>query len=380
MGESSRRRGASMGAGTRNIRFLAAHLLSTDRILTAVSVVWLTLQVPSVTYAAPDPDPSPLFKQSLAASVRGLERPEDTVPVGRDSRVWQQPAPALVMEGQDGDTCVCCVYELICASGDPDTLAALGFEVGMLRRGLNCNSDYYDCVRHWEVRLGSVCLVWQYLECALTDLPRIPLGEPSGFCNDSLCTMPGMATCNAATCRNSTCAGGISCPGYWMPTMGCATETCSPNVTCYGNTCSPAPTCYPACPTSTGGATCALTTTCGSSATCVPAPTCTGPTCFPNATCPGVSTCPMCVCSHQGDLNDDGVIDTADVRNFVHYLYSDGSPPPADSTCPLHTRGDLDCDGQETIVDIVILACHVHFAYPALCNPCTDRNVLNTRH
>ncbi|MEW5702408.1 MAG: hypothetical protein AB1792_09285 [Candidatus Zixiibacteriota bacterium] len=61
------------------------------------------------------------------------------------------------------------------------------------------------------------------------------------------------------------------------------------------------------------------------------------------------------------------------MRGLVNYLYRGGSSLPADSTCFHYSRGDVDCDGRETIVDIVILAFHVQTGYPVLCNPCVTQ-------
>jgi hypothetical protein len=51
-----------------------------------------------------------------------------------------------------------------------------------------------------------------------------------------------------------------------------------------------------------------------------------------------------------GDVNDDGLITTADLLTLVSYLFKKGPPPR-----PVLETGDTNCDGRVSIVDVVTL-------------------------
>lgn len=367
----------------------------------------------STVRAAADPSPSPLFDQSLDESLRRMDRERPVGPVVAD-----EPAG---IEGSY-DTTTACIYELVCMSGNEDTLAMWELSVGARRTARLCSDDY-DCVLYAEIGSGSICLVWQHVGCESTDLPPMPIPFVYRFCDcDSYSTLPGTSTCEGApTCRSHSCEGSTSCSGGGTMTMcsggpTCSTSgnptcdnggvtcgivmTCIPVSTCLiGQTCGNAPTCtvetcpgYSTCfavtctPNSTciGVATC-LTETCVGFSTCIaptcpPNPTCGlsntcngHPTCPGSATCAGTLGCFLCDCPRKGDINDDGLLNLSDAISLIHYLFGDGPVPPVDSTCAHSDRGDLDCDGRHTILDIVILIDHVLFGSPALCDPCTDQ-------
>lgn len=274
----------AMGVRHRQRRFVAARVL-----------FCLVVLIPLSAYPATDPAPSPLFDQSLQKSIERME-PQlaaDLPPIA---------SPDLRLQVLS-DSTVRCIYELVCASGNPDTLAELGLVVGIRRRGGQCADEYRDCIRHWESGVGSVCLIWQWIGCDTVSLPAIPLFGWLRCVCDLYSTMAGTATCyNYPTCRTPTCEGMLSCPGQWTPTMACGGPTClgafscnpgSP--TCHDVSCADGPpqtchmvTCNQTCSgaTCTGQSTCVGTTTCGAVATCS-----LNSTCPPEATCAGVSTC-----------------------------------------------------------------------------------------
>lgn len=335
------------------------------------------------TYSTEEPSPSPLFSRSL---VQSTERMSGTVEFSAaEKQKTNLLLPEVALQGS------VCVYELICASGNPDTLADSGLFVGTLRRGANCHNQYQDCVPHLETGAGSICLIWQFVRCDTASLRPIPFGSAYAafLCScESLPTLDAVATCQASTCRSQTCRSAPSCPGIWIPTMGCPVQTCSTwGPTCSGSTCVPEPTCFSQYPTCRGYSTCQAPT-CGPLATCPPASTCTETcngqatcgssfTCTSHATCPGAITCggppdcEACSCPHQGDLNGDGVRDVRDLTMLVSHLFLGKRAPVQDSTCYHTDRGDLNCDGRHNIADVRILIDEVWHSVPSICDPCT---------
>lgn len=254
-------------------------------------------------HAADEPLPSPLYQLSLSKSISRMEPQSDSGSSQVDPRTHD-------ITLSSGDSLMVCVYELICASGNTDTLAALGLSVGLLRRGGSCSGDFDDCARMEVSGSGSVCLVWKWVGCMSTDLPLLdfPPAYPGFDCDcDGMPTLQSTPTCQEPTCLNiATCRIALSCPGYSVPTMACGGPTCSPSQTCNGaGTCPPSSTCSPSitCPglgTCTGQSTCTGTATCagqtcnGASTcadTCEGLPTCSGPTCEAAETCGFSSTC-----------------------------------------------------------------------------------------
>lgn len=349
---------------------------------------------PSLSAAAVDPQPSPLYSQSLEESVQRMNS-ESVAGKRRELDTVATP-------GGVSDTTVACIYQLLCAKGNPDTLAQMGLKVGDLRRGARCSNGEHDCIHHVEDTVGSVCLIWQYVTCAPTDLPPMP-ALPFALCPcDSLSTMQATPTCQVYTCRTSTCmgsGGGFSCAPQWLETLACGGPTCLGNSTCEGATCYPeltcqrGPTCFSTCApaqsTCSGNPSCDGTATC-SFPTCHPSPTCAGEltcgfatcmgaTCQPNATCIGMTTCgyaPTCTrcdCSHLGDVNADGRVNVLDILRYIGRAFLGNERPfPSDMECPGADRGDLDCDGVDTIADLVILIDRTIFGAPKFCNPCTN--------
>lgn len=184
-------------------------------------------------------------------------------------------------------------------------------------------------------------------------------------------TCPDVSTCvTSSTCamntcdQTPTCLGIFSCP-IPSPTMSCGGPTCSPQSTCVGATCPPDMTCIPVatCPASAqtcSGNTCGIAATCSESQTCPGAPTCDSE--------PG---CTLCSCPKQGDLNGNGSYDIADLFGIIMRVYFEDRPARQDPNCPHSDRADLSCDGEHTIIDIVLWVDHVWREIPnAICDPC----------
>lgn len=77
-----------------------------------------------------------------------------------------------------------------------------------------------------------------------------------------------------------------------------------------------------------------------------------------------------CICPFQGDVNNSGALDIADLTYFVNYLFKNGSAPYSDADCPSVDRADLNCD---SVVDISDLTYSVDFYFKGgdhLCNLC----------
>lgn len=347
--------------------------------------------------ATQDPDPSPLFQQSLETSVQKMESEgtRRSPAVAQDSTMHPKPA-APIGTGTEATPGFKCIYELICMSGNPDTLAMWGLEIGIQRAGPDC-SEEFDCTTHLETDSGSVCLIWKYVTCGITALPPMPIPVRSTFnrcdCPD-LSTMADSPTCQSNTCRVFTCMGSSSCPGGGVITMchtgpTCGTyTTCGPQATCMfqstcnefyptckGQTCETRYTCaaFATCP---GFLSCTGTPTCGGAPTCRGIISCHGfPTCLSSTTCDGIGNCPLCDCPHQGDINDNDQLDVGDVVSIIHYLFGDALPPQSDTACTHTDRGDIDCDQAHTIIDVVKLIDIVLGGQSQICDPCTGQMV-----
>lgn len=154
-------------------------------------------------------------------------------------------------------------------------------------------------------------------------------------------------------------------------------ETVGPMSTCAVPSCEPAPTCarwYLTCQ-----ATCSAPT-CGKEMTCMYFNTCDGATtCSQQQACPGVTTCDsqpgcaLCSCPKQGDLNGNGSYDIADLLGLIRRVYFYDRPARHDSSCPHSDRADLSCDGEHSIIDIVLWVDYVWRKIPnAICDPCAQ--------
>jgi hypothetical protein len=63
---------------------------------------------------------------------------------------------------------------------------------------------------------------------------------------------------------------------------------------------------------------------------------------------------------YRGDVNEDGVIDAADIIHILNYLYVNGPAPR-----PFADQGDVNCDDVVDIADIVYLLNHLFISGPA---------------
>jgi hypothetical protein len=62
-----------------------------------------------------------------------------------------------------------------------------------------------------------------------------------------------------------------------------------------------------------------------------------------------------------------------DVLGLISRVYLHGRPPRHDPQCPHYDRADLNCDGEHTVIDIVLWIDSVWRKMPnAICNPCTQ--------
>lgn len=444
------------------------------------------VSIPTLVCSASEPLPSPLFEASLRQSTARMNNSDETLstPVV-ESRLEDKSTDAGAIVGS-------CIYELLCAEGNSDTLQQFGLAAGVLRRRSECTGPS-ACETVFISGSGSVRLFWKFVGCDTAGHPEVPPFPFTLTSCDELPTLEGYTTCRSATCMYAmTCGPQPSCPGYFIPTMTCGGPTCSPGVTCSGNTCSPAPTCVPfdqtcmnygtcsgsptcvgmascsqtcagtatcvhtcldvySCPlvsTCPGATTCEGTTTCMGSAcgptvshTCAPGPTCknvtcegtstcpnlatceTYPTCTENHTCAGQATCSvsqtcqiqtcegqstcrtmvtcsgatcnistcaglatcvgvatcnayagclLCSCPKQGDLDGNGSYDISDLLGIIRRVYFVDTPARHDANCPHSDRADLSCDGEHTILDVVLWVDKVWRRIPnAICDPCT---------
>lgn len=77
-----------------------------------------------------------------------------------------------------------------------------------------------------------------------------------------------------------------------------------------------------------------------------------------------------CDCRDHGDLNDDGVLDVADVQSLIQHVFFGSPSPPGDPSCPLRDRGDLNCDLVDNAVDLAHIIDVVYFGGALPCEPC----------
>lgn len=78
--------------------------------------------------------------------------------------------------------------------------------------------------------------------------------------------------------------------------------------------------------------------------------------------------CP-CDCGTKGDVNCDGMTTPLDVSYLVNYVYKSQDALCVRSSCPYHA-GDLDCGGTTTPVDVAYLVNFVYKQLNALCDGC----------
>jgi hypothetical protein len=82
----------------------------------------------------------------------------------------------------------------------------------------------------------------------------------------------------------------------------------------------------------------------------------------------GIITLIPCDCSHQGDINGDGVIDVFDVIDVIEIAFTDGTDPH-DPDCP-QTRGDVDNNGVADVFDVVYIIRTAFFGGASPVDPC----------
>jgi hypothetical protein len=82
----------------------------------------------------------------------------------------------------------------------------------------------------------------------------------------------------------------------------------------------------------------------------------------------GIITLIPCDCSHQGDINGDGVIDVFDVIDVINIAFTGGADPH-DPDCP-QTRGDVDNNGVTDVFDVVYIIRTAFFGGASPVDPC----------
>ena len=79
-------------------------------------------------------------------------------------------------------------------------------------------------------------------------------------------------------------------------------------------------------------------------------------------------TVTTCVCPSQGDMNNDGFIDSTDLSLIIDVVFF-GGPDIQDPICP-KARADMNCDGFSDSVDLSLVIDHVFFGGAGPCDPC----------
>jgi hypothetical protein len=74
----------------------------------------------------------------------------------------------------------------------------------------------------------------------------------------------------------------------------------------------------------------------------------------------------VCPVAHTGDVNMDGVINSADVVYLINFVF-EGGPEPL----PIWQAGDVNCDGRVTGSDIVYLNNYVFKGGSPPCDVCS---------
>ncbi|MBI5869259.1 MAG: S8 family serine peptidase [candidate division Zixibacteria bacterium] len=91
---------------------------------------------------------------------------------------------------------------------------------------------------------------------------------------------------------------------------------------------------------------------------------------YPNSFSSGTITVNPCDCSHQGDINNDGITDVFDIMALIDIAFAGAPPAPTDPTCPVATRADLNCDTTIDVFDVIYAITSTFSGGPAPCNPC----------
>lgn len=92
---------------------------------------------------------------------------------------------------------------------------------------------------------------------------------------------------------------------------------------------------------------------------------------LPTSIVTGVVTYSPCICTHQGDLVEDGEPNALDLGYMIDALFAGGPLPINDPACP-RGRGDFNCDNSLDALDLARIIDYLFVGGAGPCNPCTD--------
>jgi hypothetical protein len=93
---------------------------------------------------------------------------------------------------------------------------------------------------------------------------------------------------------------------------------------------------------------------------------------LPTSIVTGVVVFSPCICSHHGDLVEDGEPNALDLGFMIDALFAGGPLPATDPDCPHQHRGDFNCDNNFDAIDLAVLIDHLFAGEAGPCDPCTD--------
>ena len=79
-----------------------------------------------------------------------------------------------------------------------------------------------------------------------------------------------------------------------------------------------------------------------------------------------------CICTHHGDVLDDGEPNALDLSFLIDALFAGGPLPPKDPDCPHINRGDYNCDNNLDALDLSLLIDYLFAGAAGPCDPCED--------
>ncbi len=92
---------------------------------------------------------------------------------------------------------------------------------------------------------------------------------------------------------------------------------------------------------------------------------------LPSSIVTGVVAYSPCICTHQGDLVEDGEPNALDLGYMIDALFAGGPLPATDPDCPLN-RGEFSCDDNLDALDLSRLIDYLFAGGAGPCDPCSD--------